>query len=119
MQSNRTRKWKVLAETEPYRSADYFDHLFSGIIITQDGDFVIWWSGATRDHGEIQDYYGMYPNLRGLPIRDALLIASRNEDSLILKDDSLWLVQNKVLYAKGARNFFDFDYAPNGDLYAL
>ena len=61
----------------------------------------------------------MYPNLRGLPIRDALLIASRNEDSLILKDDSLWLVQNKVLYAKGARNFFDFDYAPNGDLYAL
>ncbi|MGB0390003.1 MAG: T9SS type A sorting domain-containing protein [Salibacteraceae bacterium] len=118
-EGNNSWEWKVLAETEPYKSADYFDHLFSGIVITLNGDSVIWCSGARGDHGEVQDYYGTYPNLRGLPITDALLSVAVTEDSLILKDDSTWLAQNGVLYAKGARNFFDFEYSPKGNLYAL
>ncbi|UTW61423.1 T9SS type A sorting domain-containing protein [bacterium SCSIO 12741] len=118
LQSNGSRTWAVLAETEPYESADYFDHLFSGLIITPT-DSIIWCSGARGDHGEIQDYYGKHPGIRNVPLTSVLLCASTHDTNKLLKNDSLWLIQNQVIYARGTRNFFDFDYDQYGHLYAL
>lgn len=111
--------WSILATTEPYESANNFDHLFSGIIITQNKSEVIWCSGARGTHGEIQTYDGLYPSLRGLPITSILLKIPTNSNNINLLNDSTWLVNSGYLYARGTRNFFDFEYTADGKLFAL
>ncbi|TXC76225.1 T9SS type A sorting domain-containing protein [Luteibaculum oceani] len=112
-------KFEVLAETVLYETTPAFDHLFSGIKITRDNQRVIWCSGARGTHGEIQDYDGRFPNIRNHAFTSALLSVPLSVDSFIIQNDSTWLMENDVLFAYGSRNFFDFDYAPNGKLYAV
>lgn len=117
--SNPNWKFRVLAETVLYETTPAFDHLFSGIKITSDMQNVIWCSGARGTHGEIQDYNGRFPGLRHHAFTSALLTVPLNSDSLLIQNDTTWLMDNEVLYAYGTRNFFDFDYAPDGTLYAV
>ena len=111
--------WRNLVTTVPYESANNFDHLFSGIVISEDGNDVIWCSGARGTHGEIQTYDGRYPGLRGLPITNILLSVPINSPSITLQNDSAWLANNNYVYARGTRNFFDLEYTSDGKLYAL
>src|SRR6187399_432380 len=54
LQPNGTRIWSTVMQTDFYQTADYFDHLFSGITVTPSGDSIVICSGARGDHGEVE-----------------------------------------------------------------
>ena len=61
------RVWSVLAQTEAYpRSLTAFDHVFNGIIVSSDGNWIFVNSGSRTDHGEVQDVGGLFPNTTAL-----------------------------------------------------
>jgi len=63
------RVWSTLVRTEPYpRSQTAFDHLYNGIIVSPDGQYLFVNAGSRTDHGEVQSTGGLYPNLRDVPL---------------------------------------------------
>src|SRR5207237_10214401 len=63
------RVWSLLARTEPYpRSQTAFDHLFNGLIVSPDGQYLYVNSVSRTDHGEEQSNGGLFPNLREAPL---------------------------------------------------
>src|SRR4029078_2332242 len=66
LQPNGTRTWSTVMQTDFYQTADYFDHLFSGIAVTPSGDSIVICSGTRGDHGEVETRYGLYPGLRNV-----------------------------------------------------
>ena len=61
------RVWSELARTEAYpRSRTAFDHVFNGIIVSPDGNWIYVNSGSRTDHGEVQDVGGRFMPLTAL-----------------------------------------------------
>ncbi len=116
LQPDGSRTWSVVAQTEPYETADYFDHLMSGLILNAAGDTILLGSGARGDHGEIQTRYGLYPGIRNKPITTVFLQFPADADSLWLPDDDLALESENRIFARGLRNTYDLAYNGNGDL---
>ncbi len=115
-----TRVWSQVMITDPYETGDYFDHLFSGMIVSPQGDSIFICSGARGDHGEVQDRYGLYPDLRNLPLTTNIYIVPTNDPSVIvLKNDSVWHDTSVYVYCKGIRNTFDMAFDPAGNLFGV
>ena len=120
LQTNGTRIWSTLMETVPYKTADYFDHLFSGMTISPDGDSLVICSGARGDHGEIQTRYGAYPGVRNVPLTARVYILPTHDSTTItLLDDSMWLDTSGYVFANGIRNTFDMAYDADGHLFGV
>ncbi len=117
LQPNGSRIWNVVAISDPYETADYFDHLFSGSIVNQTGDSIYVCSGARGDHGEIQTRYGLFPGIRNKSFTSCILKIPIDADSLVIPDDSLALDAQQLVLCRGIRNTYDFAYNSNGDLF--
>ena len=120
LSSGGTRVWSQVMITDPYETADYFDHLFSGLVVSPDGDSIYICSGARGDHGEIQDRYGMYPGLRNLPLTtNIFVIPTMDTAVVVLKNDSAWHDTSAYVYCKGIRNTFDMAFDASGNLFGV
>ncbi len=120
LQPNGTRIWSTVMQTDFYQTADYFDHLFSGIAITPSGDSIVICSGARGDHGEVETRYGQYPGLRNVPLTTNLYIVPAHDTGIvILYGDSIWNDTSNTVYARGIRNTFDMAYDAQGRLFGV
>lgn len=112
------RAWSVLAQTEPYpRSRTAFDHVFNGMIVTADGNWLLVNSGSRTDHGEVQDAGGLFPNTREVALTAKIFRLPTSGSNLLLPNDTNALRSAGYIFAEGTRNSFDFAFAPNGDLF--
>ena len=113
------RVWSVLAQTEAYpRSHTAFDHVFNGIAVSPDGNWIYVNSGSRTDHGEVQDVGGLFPNTREVALTAKIFRLPASGWNLILPNDTNALRNAGYIFAEGTRNSFDFAFAPNGDLFA-
>ena len=120
LQANGSRMWDTLMLTVGYETADYFDHLFSGLVVSPTGDSIYICSGARGDHGEIQTRYGAYPNLRNVPLTTLILsFPTTDPTTITVQNDSTWLASSGYVYCRGVRNHFDMAFDLNNNLFAL
>lgn len=120
IQSNGSRLWDTLMLTEAYETGDYFDHLFSGLTVSPSGDSIYICSGARGDHGEVQDRYGLYPNLRNTPLTTNLYsLPTRDVAPILLRNDSIWNDTSAYLFARGIRNTFSMAFDASGNLFGV
>jgi hypothetical protein len=113
------RAWSLLARTEPYpRSLTAFDHVFNGIVVSPDGNFLYVNSGSRTDHGEVQSIGGLFPDTREVALTAKIFRLPARGSDLLLPNDSIALLWTGYIFAEGTRNSFDFAFAPNGDLFA-
>ena len=113
------RVWSTLAATAPYpKSNTTFDHVFSGIVASPDGQNIYVTSGSRTDHGEVQANNGKFPGVREVPLTAAIFRIPMAGTDLVLVNDEAELQAQGYLFARGLRNAFDLAYAPNGDLFA-
>ena len=113
------RTWSLLARTEPYPlSQTAFDHLYNGMIVSPDGQYLYVNAGSRTDHGEVQSTGGAYPNLRDAPLTAKIFRLPTSGSNLVLSNDLSALRQAGYIFAEGVRNSFDFGIAANGDLFA-
>jgi hypothetical protein len=120
LQTNGSRVWSTVMQTDFYQTADYFDHLFSGIAVSPSGDSIVICSGARGDHGEVETRYGLYPNLRNVPLTTNLyIIPAHDTNVVVLYNDSAWIDTTDLLYARGIRNTFDMAYDSQGRLFGV
>jgi len=112
--------WETLATTEPYPASNTnFDHLFNGIVVSPDNQWLFVNSGSRTDHGEVQDTDGNFPNTRELPLTSAIFRIPTNAVDLIIPNNTAAQNEQGLLYADGTRNAYDLAFAPNGDLFGI
>ncbi|HUG33510.1 MAG TPA: PQQ-dependent sugar dehydrogenase [Anaerolineales bacterium] len=111
-------QWETLAETEPYPlGGTPFDHLFNGIVVDPDGNWVYVNSGSRTDHGEEENNGTLFQDVREVPLTARILRIPSNAINLTLENNEGAL--EEVTFARGTRNAFDLEFAPNGDLFGV
>lgn len=112
--------WELLAESEPYPiSGTPFDHLFGGVVISPDNQWVFISSGSRTDHGEVEDNGGSFPNEREVDLTARIFRIPTDVAGLVIPNDESAQVAEGLLFAAGTRNAYDLEIAPNGDLFAI
>ncbi len=115
-----TYTWDTLATTVPYPLSDtYYDHLYNGITVSPDGQFVFVNAGSRTDHGEEEANGGAFPGLRDVALTARIFRLPADAVDLELPNDEAALEALGVVYAGGTRNAFDLEFAPNGELFAV
>jgi glucose/arabinose dehydrogenase len=113
-------EWSTVAQTEPYPlSNTIFNHNYNGIAVSPDGQYLFVNAGSRTDHGEIQDFDGLFPAAREVPLSSKIFRIPIDSLDLVLPNDEAKLVDGGYLYAWGVRNAYDMAFAPNGDLFAI
>jgi len=111
------RQWDNVAQSEPYPTAGWYDHHFSGMTINLTGDTLLICSGSRGDHGEVQTNGGLYPGLRNLPLTTVILRIPVAANGLIIPNDSASLDSMGLIFCAGIRSTYDFAYNAAGDLF--
>ena len=112
--------WETLASSEPYPlSNTYFDHLYNGIIVSLDGQWIYVNGGSRTDHGEVEDNGGVFPDTRDVALTARILRIPTSATELVLPNDEAALTEQGLILARGTRNAYDMAFAPNGDLFAI
>ncbi len=112
--------WGTLAASEPYPlSNTYFDHLYNGIVVSADGQYVYVNGGSRTDHGEVETNGGAFPETREAALTSKILRIPTSANDLVLPNDEAALDAQKLIFARGTRNAYDMAFAPNGDLFAI
>ncbi len=112
--------WTVLAQTALYPLAENnFDHLYNGITLSPDGQYVFVNAGSRTDHGEVEDAGYRFPDTRDVPLTARIFRLPADATNLQLPNDEAALTALGVVYARGTRNAYDMAFAPNGDLFAV
>lgn len=112
--------WETLASSEPYPlSNTYFDHLYNGIIVSPDGQWIYINGGSRTDHGEVEDNGGAFPDTRDVALTSKILRIPTSATELVLPNDEAALTEQGLIFARGTRNAYDMAFAPNGDLFAI
>ena len=112
--------WETLASSEPYPlSGTYFDHLYNGIIVSLDGQWIYINGGSRTDHGEVEDNSGAFPDTRDVALTSKILRIPTSANELVLPNDEAALTEQGLIWARGTRNAYDMAFAPNGDLFAI
>ena len=110
--------WEVVARTEPYpRSNTVFNHNYNAIVVSPDGDWLYINAGSRTDHGEVQDFDGIFPDTREVPLTTKIMRVPSDAIELTLPNDEAALVEGDYIFAWGVRNTYDLAFAPNGDLF--
>jgi glucose/arabinose dehydrogenase len=108
--------WTTVATTVQYPlSGTPFDHLFNGITLTPDQQYLIVNSGSRTDHGEVEDNQGLFPDTREIPLTSRLFRIPVDASYITLPNDEAALAP--YVYARGFRNAYDPTFAPNGELF--
>jgi glucose/arabinose dehydrogenase len=111
--------WQTLAATEPYPlGGTQFDHLFNGIVVSPDGQWVFLNSGSRTDHGEVESNKSAFPKMRETDLTAKIFRVPANAVDLVLPNDEAALQAKGFIFARGTRNSYDPAFAPNGDLFA-
>ncbi|MCP5097066.1 MAG: hypothetical protein GY943_16070 [Chloroflexi bacterium] len=112
--------WENLATTEPYPASNTnFDHLFNGIVISDDNQWVFVSSGSRTDHGEVQETDGNFPDAREVDITSRIFRIPADAVDLVIPNDEAAQREQGLLFADGTRNAYDLAFAPNGDLFGV
>ncbi len=112
--------WELLAESEPYpTSATPFDHLFNGIVVSPDNQWLFINSGSRTDHGEVEDNGGNFPEEREVDLTARIFRIPTDAAGLIIPNDEGAQIAQGLLFAAGTRNAYDLEIGPNGDLFAI
>ncbi len=112
--------WMTVASTEPYPlSNTIFNHNYNGIVLSPDGQWLFVNAGSRTDHGEIQDFEGLFPGLREAALTSKILRIPADAENLVLPNDEAALLAGDYIYAWGLRNAFDLAFAANGELFAV
>ncbi|MBA3944967.1 MAG: PQQ-dependent sugar dehydrogenase [Herpetosiphonaceae bacterium] len=112
--------WTTLATTEPYPlSATPFDHLWNGIVASSDGQWIFVNAGSRTDHGEVESNTGSFPDTRDVALTAKIFRLPAKATDLVLPNDDATLTAQGRIFARGTRNAFDLQFAPNGDLFAI
>ena len=112
--------WETLASSEPYPlSNTYFDHLYNGIVVSPDGQWIYINGGSRTDHGEVEDNAGAFPDTRDVALTARILRIPTSASELVLPNDEAALTEQGLIFARGTRNAYDMAFAPNGDLFAI
>jgi glucose/arabinose dehydrogenase len=112
-------RWETLASTEPYPlSNTNFDHLFNGMLVSPDGQWLYINSGSRTDHGEIQSNNGAFPDTREVALTSKIFRLPTSVTDLLLPNDDEQLAAEGWIFAQGTRNAYDLEWAPNGELFA-
>ena len=110
--------WETLASTEPYpMSGTQFDHLFNGIVVTADGQWVFVNSGSRTDHGEVENNNYAFPDTREVALTAKIFRLPATAVDLVLPNDDAALTGQRLIFVRGTRNAYDPAFAPNGDLF--
>jgi len=112
--------WTTLASSEPYPlSNTYYDHKYSGIVVSPDGQWLYVNGGSRTDHGEVEDNGGAFPDTRDVALTARILRIPTSATELVLPNDEEALASQGLIMARGTRNAYDMAFAPNGDLFAI
>ena len=112
--------WETLASSEPYPlSNTYYDHLYNGIVVSPDGQWIYINGGSRTEHGEVEDNGGAFPNTRDVALTSKILRLPTSAAELVLPNDEAALTAQGLIFARGTRNAYDMAFAPNGDLFAV
>ena len=112
--------WETLASSEPYPlSNTYYDHLYNGIVVSPDGQWIYINGGSRTEHGEVEDNGGAFPNTRDVALTSRILRLPTSAAELVLPNDEAALTAQGLIFARGTRNAYDMAFAPNGDLFAI
>jgi glucose/arabinose dehydrogenase len=110
--------WEIVAQTEPYPlSQTYFDHMYNGIVVSPDGQYLFINAGSRTDHGEVQTVNDTFPETREVALTTKILRLPIDAKDLVLANDETVLAD--YIFARGTRNAYDMAFAPNGDLFAV
>lgn len=102
--------------TAPYpRSDTPFDHLFNGIVVSPDQQWLYVSSGSRTDHGEVEDQNGTFPDTREVALTSRIYRLAITSSNVLLANDEAALAP--YVYARGFRNAYDPAFAPNGALF--
>jgi glucose/arabinose dehydrogenase len=113
-------EWSTVAQTKPYPlSNTIFNHNYNGIAVSPNGQYLFVNAGSRTDHGEIQDFDGLFPGAREVPLSSKIFRIPIDSVDLVLPNDEDKLAQGGYLYAWGVRNAYDMAFASNGDLFAI
>lgn len=112
--------WSTLASSAPYQlGGTNFDHLFNGIAVSPDNQWVYVASGSRTDHGEVESNNAAFPDAREIALTARIFRLPAGADDLVLPNDENKLADAGLVYARGTRNAYDMAFAPNGDLLAV
>src|SRR5215510_15074234 len=112
--------WTTVASSEPYPlSNTYFDHMYNGIVVSPDGQWLYVNGGSRTDHGEVEDNSGAFPDTRDVALTARILRIPTSASELVLPNDEQALTAQGLILARGTRNAYDMAFAPNGDLFAI
>jgi glucose/arabinose dehydrogenase len=112
--------FSTVASTEPYPlSKTIFNHNYNGIVVSPDGTTLFVNAGSRTDHGELQDFEGLFPGLREASLSAKIMRIPADGKDLVLPNNLDGLAEGQYIYAWGVRNAYDMAFAPNGDLFAI
>lgn len=110
--------WSTFATSAPSElSGTNFDHLFNGIAVSADNQWIYLNSGSRTDHGEVENNNYSFPKLREVALTAKIFrIPDSGLVSELASEEAALEAQN-VIFARGTRNSYDLEFAPNGDLF--
>src|SRR5258706_8561029 len=109
--------WETLASSEPYPlSNTYFDHLYNGIVVSPDGQWIYINGGSRTDHGEVEDNGGAFPDTRDVALTSKILRLPTNASELVLTNDLAPLMGQGLILRLVTRNSYCMAFAPHSDL---
>jgi hypothetical protein len=112
--------WDTLASTVPYPlSNTFYDHLWNGMLVSPDGEWLWINAGSRTDHGEVQTADSTHPGQREVALTAKIMRLPANASDLLLENDEAALEQSGYVYARGVRNAYDLALAPTGQLFAV
>lgn len=112
--------WETVARTEAYpRSNTVFNHNYNAIVVSPDSDWLYINAGSRTDHGEVQDFDGLFPDTREVPLTTKIIRIPSDAVELTLPNDEAALIEDGYIFAWGVRNAYDLAFAPNGDLFGV
>ena len=110
----------VMFTTEEYGTTNTpFDHGWSALQVSDDGESIFVVSGSRTDHGEVQDNLGAYPGSRDVALTSKVFRIPIEVENLLLPNELKFLKENGYLYAEGLRNAYDLTLDPEGRLLAV
>lgn len=119
-QLNGSWTWTTVMRTAEHASSKtLYDHAFSGVCFSPDGQFLYISSGSRTDHGEVKDNGGVNPGLREEPLTSKIFRIPATATDLLLPNDEARLQASGYVFARGVRNAFDIAFSPSGDLFSV
>lgn len=110
--------WSTFATTAPYElSGTNFDHLFNGIAVSEDNQWIYLNSGSRTDHGEVENNNYSFPKLREVALTAKIFRIPASGLVGELASEEVALEAQNVIFARGTRNSYDLEFAPNGELF--